>query len=64
MNTKKVRIFVPNSKVLSILVSTPTFSRLSREELVVGDNYETVNHKQFSDMIRLYPTVGVEVFEI
>ena len=63
MNTKKVNINVPNEQILKRLNSTPTFNRLSRLNLKVGDNIEVVNHKQFADMIRLYPLIGVKIYE-
>ena len=64
MNTKKVNINVPNEQILKRLNSTPTFNRLSRLVLKVGDNAETVNHKQYSDMVRLYPLINVTVTEL
>ena len=63
-NVKKVKIVIPNQLSLKMAKTIPTFSRLSRLELVVGENIETVNHKQFSDMIRLYPQINIEVEEI
>ena len=63
-NIKTVKIIVPNDRVLNRLNSTPTFSRLSRLRLNVGENIENVNHKQFSDMNRLYPMINVSVEEI
>lgn len=63
-NTKKVEIYIPNELVLKKLVSTPTFNRLSRLTLNVGKNVEVVNHKQYADMIRLFPLIGVVVKEI
>lgn len=62
-NKKEITINVPNEQVLIKLNSTPTFNRLSRLNLKVGDNIEVVNHKQFADMIRLYPLIGVKVYE-
>ena len=64
MNTKKVNINVPSEQTLKRINSTPTFNRLSRILLKVGDNVETVNHKQFSDMVRLFPLINVTVTEI
>ena len=61
MNKLKVLINVPSEAILKRLNSTPTFSRLSRINLKVGQNKETVNHKQFSDMLRLYQLLGVTV---
>lgn len=63
-NIKTVKITVPNDRVLNRLNSTPTFSRLSRLRLNVGENIENVNHKQFSDMNRLYPMINVSVEEV
>lgn len=63
-NIKTVQITVPNEQVLNRLNSTPTFNRLSRLKLHVGENIENVNHAQFADMVRLYPLVGVTVKEI
>lgn len=63
-NIKTVKITVPNEGILRRLNSTPTFSRLSRLRLNVGENIQNVNHKQFSDMNRLYPMINVSVEEI
>jgi hypothetical protein len=63
-NTKEVIITVPNEAILKKAKSTPTFSRLSRKDLKVGKNEETVNHKQFADMERLYPLIGIKVEEV
>jgi hypothetical protein len=63
-NTKKVNINVPNEQILKRLNSTPTLSRLSRLNLQVGDNTETVNHKQYADMVRLYPLINITVTEL
>lgn len=63
-NIKTVKIIVPNERVLKRLNSTPIFNRLSRLKLKVGENVENVNHKQFSDMNRLYPMINVSVEEI
>ena len=62
-NIKTVKITVPSEEILKKLNSTPTFSRLSRLTLKVGENVENVNHKQFADMKRLYPMMGVSVEE-
>jgi hypothetical protein len=64
MNTKKVNINVPSEAILKRLHSTPTFSRLSKHQLKIGDNVEVVNHKQFADMLRLYPLINVGINEI
>lgn len=63
-NVKTVKIIVPNEQILKRLNSIPTFSRLSRLTLKVGENIENVNHTQFSDMVRLYPMIGVTVEEL
>lgn len=63
-NIKTVKITVPNEQILKRLNTTPTFSRLSRLKLRVGENIENVNHKQFADMVRLYPLIGVNVEEV
>lgn len=63
-NIKKVNITIPNEKILKRVNSTPTFSRLSRLKLKVGENVENVNHRQYADMNRLYPIIGVSVEEI
>ena len=61
---KTVKITVPNEQILKRLNSTPTFNRLSRLKLQVGENIENVNHAQFADMVRLYPLIGVTVEEV
>ena len=63
-STKQIVIYIPNDIILKRLVTTPTFNRLSRQKLKVGENIETVNMKQYSDMVRLYPIIGVSVREI
>ena len=63
-NIKTVKIIVPNERVLKRLNSTPTFNRLSRLKLNVGENVENVNHRQYADMNRLYPMIGVSIEEI
>ena len=63
-NIKKVKIVIPNETILKRVNSTPTLKRLSKLILVVGENIETVNHYQFSEMQRMYPILGVEIIEI
>ncbi len=63
MNTKNVNIYIPNEQVLKLVTRTPSLSRLSRISLQIGNNFEKVNHKQFADMVRLYPIAGVTVTE-
>lgn len=63
-NIKTVLITVPNVHVLKRISSTPTFKRLSRQQLKVGENIENVNHAQYADMLRLYTLVGVTVEDI
>ena len=62
-NIKTVKITIPSEEILKRINSTPTFSRLSRLRLKVGENLENVNHKQYADMKRLYPMMGVSVEE-
>ena len=63
-NLKEVRISIPTEQILKRINSTPTFSRLSRLKLEVGENIEVVNHTQYSDMCRLYPLIGVTIIEL
>lgn len=63
-NTKRVVITIDNSEILRILNRTSTFRNLSRLQLKVGDNYETVNHYQYSEMLRMYPIIGVKIREV
>lgn len=63
IDMKTVKIIVPNEMILKKVNSTPTFSRLSRLKLKVGENIENVNHTQFSNMKRLYPLIGVNIEE-
>jgi hypothetical protein len=63
-NIKKVKITILDQKTLNRLNSTPTFNRLSRLKLKVGDNFENVNHSQYSDMFRLYKLINVSIEEI
>jgi hypothetical protein len=63
-NIKTIKIIIPNERILKRVNSTPTFSRLSKLNLQVGENIENVNLKQFADMVRLYPLLGITVEEI
>ena len=63
-NVKKVEITVPNETILKRINSTPTLKRLSRLTLKVGSNIETVNHYQYSEMMRMFPIVGCEITEL
>lgn len=62
-NVKTVKITIPNEVVLKRVNTTPALKRLSRLNLVVGDNFENVNHYQYSEMQRMYPVLGIEVIE-
>lgn len=64
MKTKRVIITIQTDVQLKRIKSTPTFARLTRLDLKVGANIETVNHKQFADMMRLYPLIGIDVREV
>jgi hypothetical protein len=63
-NIKQVKIVIPNETILRRVNSTPTLKRLSRLNLVVGENIENVNHFQFSEMQRMYPILGIEITEL
>jgi len=63
-NIKTFKITVPDEQILKRLNSTPTFNRLSRLKLQVGENIENVNHAQFADMVRLYSLIGVTVEDV
>ena len=60
-NIISVRITIPNADILKIISSTPALSKLSRLKLVVGDNFEKVNHFQFSEQMRMFPICGVKI---
>ena len=60
-NIKTVKIVIPNENILKRINSTPTLKRLSKLNLMVGENIENVNHYQFSEMQRMYPIIGVEI---
>lgn len=62
-NTKSITIEVPSQQILNRINSIPTFNRLSRLSLKVGKNTEVVNHKQYADMVRLFPLINVKVYE-
>ena len=63
-NVKEISINIPNEHILKRVMSTPTLNRLVRTELKVGQNIERVNHKQYSDIMRLYPMLGIEINEL
>ena len=63
-NVKEISINIPNEHILKRVMSTPTLNRLVRTELKVGQNIERVNHKQYSDIMRLYPMLGIEITEL
>ena len=63
-NLKTVKITIPDEQTLKLINSTPALNRLSRLKLQVGENIENVNHKQYADMVNMYPSIGVTVEEI
>jgi len=63
-NIKQVKIVIPNEVILKRVNSTPTLKRLSKLNLVVGENTENVNHYQFSEMKRMYPILGIDIIEL
>ena len=63
-NIKTVKIIVPNEMARKKANNVPTFKRLSRQQLKVGENIENVNHAQFADMKRLYPMIDISIEEI
>ena len=63
-NIKQVKIVIPNEVILKRVNSTPTLKRLSKLNLVVGENTENVNHYQFSEMKRMYPILGIDIVEL
>lgn len=62
--TKTVSIYIPDEIALKKALKIPVFQRLTKIKLQIGKNIEVVNHKCYADMIRLYPTIGVDVEEI
>ena len=50
--------------ILKKIKSTPTLNRLSRLDLVVGENIEIVNHYQYSALLRMFPLLGCEIVEM
>lgn len=63
-NVKQVKIVITNEAILKRVNSTPTLKRLSKLNLVVGENTENVNHYQFSEMQRMYPILGIDIIEL
>lgn len=63
-NLINVNISVPNESVLNIVSKTPSFQRLTKLKLRVGDNIETVNNFQYSEQYRMFPIIGVVVTKI
>ena len=63
-NIKQVKIVIPNETILKRVNSTPALKRLSRLNLVVGENFENVNHYQFSEMKRMYPILNIKITEL
>ena len=63
-NTIKVKISIPNEIVLNRLRTTPTFQRLTRISLKLGENFETVNHFQYSEQVRLFTIAGAVVEKV
>jgi hypothetical protein len=63
-NIKIVKITIPNESVLRLVTNTPSFKRLTKLKLVLGENIEQVNHYQFSEQIRMFPLVGAKIEEI
>jgi len=62
--TKTVSIYIPDEIALNKALKIPAFQRLTKIKLQIGSNIEVVNHKCYADMIRLYPTIGINVKEI
>jgi hypothetical protein len=63
-NVKTVKIIIPNKNILERINTTPAFQKLSRLELIVGENIEKVNNFQYSEQKRMFPIIGVTVEEI
>ena len=63
-NVKRVKITIPNIIVLKRLTTTPLFQRLTKLKLKLGENFEDVNHFQFSEQMRMFPIGGAKIEEI
>jgi hypothetical protein len=63
-NTINVKISIPNEMVLKRLLFTPVFQRLTKIKLKLGDNFETVNHFQYSEQVRLFTIGGATVEKV
>lgn len=62
LNVKTINVYVPDEIILKKITNIPTFNRVFSTKLTVGDNEMRVNHKQYSDIIRLKDMLsGVEV---
>lgn len=64
INVKTICIIISSDATIKRINSTPALSRLFRTQLVVGENFENVNHKQFSDIERIKDTIRITVFEV
>lgn len=63
-NIKTIKIIIPNEIILNRINTTPTLKRLSKLNLIVGENEERVNHFQFSEMNRMFPILGIQVIDL
>ena len=64
MNTLKINIYIPCEKVLNKIKTTPALNQLTRVNLVVGNNKETVNHYQYSRINNMFPLLGCIITKI
>lgn len=63
-NIKTIKIIIPNEIILNRINTTPTLKRLSKLNLIVGENEERVNHFQFAEMNRIFPILGIQLIDL
>lgn len=64
MNTLTINIYVPCEKVLNRINTTPALKNLTRLNLIIGNNKETVNHYQYSKINNMFPLLGCVITKI
>lgn len=63
-NTKKIKYVIDHPKRVKLFNSTPAFRELVRKDAKLGENIETVNHYQYSQILKMFPRLNIQVSEI
>lgn len=63
-NTKKIKYVIDHPKRVKRFNSTPAFRELVRKDAQLGENIEVVNHYQYSQILKMFPSLNIKVTEI